>query len=646
MAYPEEPDSVSQSHDTPSPRWWLPGDDSPTTRRDRAMALATETAAIEMRQSTWHETNLWNGALYTNREMVGFRWGTIEAHGELIPKDLRTENLVQEIGQALLAKAQQSPLRPSLVPHGNSFKVEKAVRRLDKLVAGTWRHIQAEEACIQAFLDAYIAGLGCVRVGWDQGSKSMTAESVFFDNIIIDNRECSNRSPPRHYRIRQVAPRSVVEARFNVDLGTEKTRAYDVDYRQAADGWVVVVEAWRLPDNNGKGGRHCIVAAGHLLLDHEWDEPWVPLYFMHWEDPVSGFFPRGGVELMVPYQIRMNQLNDAIEESQDIACRPRMLVHGGTNIDVSQWDNEAGRLLGYTGMKPEPLVWPTNLAELLAERERVRQMAHAYMGVPVMFATGQPPDQMRFDSSAAQREFLNMADSRHLRLWETFESFKLAVAKGLLLVLGSAKGSEDFAATFHPGGSRARAEKIPYDAVRDLVEDQYSWTLDAKPLSTLSPAARRELVRDWQSRQLIDPNEARRMEGNPNLERIEDLEMASYDDILRHLQIMEEGGYEAPEEGLTNLVYGIPRVTQNYLRLKDYREDDEVAERDLQRVLESHQRWLAAAGAIQAAAIRAQQEQQALMQAQAMAQEQAKAFGPTQGLPGTAAAGAGVPAGQ
>lgn len=617
-------------------RWFEPGSstshDKVLDKRDRAEALVAETAAIEMRQSTWHETNLWNASLFCNRELVGFRWGTIEAHGELIPKDLRSENLIEEIGESLLAKASSSPLIPSMEPHGRSYKVERAVRKLQEFVQGVWTHIKAEEAAVQAFLDAYIAGLCCVRVGWDEHTKSVLAETVFFDNIIIDNRECSNRTPPRHYRIRQVMPRSVVEARYDINL--EQQQGKYVDHRTIGEGWVVLVEGFRLPDAAGNGGYHMVSSCGVALVDEEWKHPWVPLAFFHFRDPVSGFFPRSGVEMLVPYQMRMNELNEAIEESQDIAHRPRILKHAGSNIDVSQWDNEAGRILDYTGIAPTPFVWETKLEELYAERERVRETSHAYMGLSLMTSQSDMPDQVRLDSSAGVREFRNMEDARHLRMWTRFESFRLEIAKLILLVLGSGKGSESYTATYFPGGSRARATKIPYKAIKTVTDDQYSWSMEAVPLSTMSPAARRETIRDWSSRNLLLPGEERRMEGNPNLERIEDLEMASIDDIYRHMEIMEEGGFEEPT-AMTNLVYGVPRVTQNYHYLKDFdgEEDDDKVD---PAVLIAHQRWVAIAMSIQQAAIQAQQMQQ---QAAAMAQQQqGSAFAPTQGVPGTSSA--------
>ncbi len=606
-------------------RWFEPDDekDEEIDERDRAGALQQETADIESRQHAWHDLNLWNATLYSNRVQPGFRWGAEDGDDELWPDNLRTENLVEEIGGAFLSKASSSPLKPTPVPHGKSWKVERAVREVDRFMFGVWRQTEAENACVLAFLDAFQSSLGCIRTGYDEVTNTVDVTPVFFDNVIIDNRECTNRQMPRTYRIRQVVPTASIEAKYGIQL--EKPKKPYVHHRQVADGWTVMIEAWRLPDAKGEGGWTMITAGGRILTESEWKHPWVPLDFMHWTDRTSGFFDKSGVEQLVPYQVRHNQLNDDIQEAQDLGCRMRILLQANSQIDDSQWDSEQGRILLWSGSKPESFTWDTNLSELYAERERNRQGAYSHMAISEMFGNADLPQQVRLDSSAGVREARNMEDSRHLRLWNRFEALRLAVAKKILLVLSIHEGADAFSSVYHPGG-KASASRIPYNAVKTLTADKYSWTLEATPMASMSPAARRELIRDWTSRDLIDPAEARRMEGNPNLERIEDLEMASYDDIYRHMGILESGKYEDPTE-LTNLTFGIKKITQNLHRLRGC--EDENGECDVpQEILDAHIDWIVAATSIQQAAIAGTQQ----------VPQAGTAFAPTQGMPGTSAA--------
>lgn len=600
----------------PSARWHTPNKKPlPDEETQRAGDLISETASIEQYQHSWHELNLWNATLFSNRELVGFNWGLLrDSARELWPTNLHTENIIEQIGETMLSKAASSPLKPTLTPHGKSWKVERAVRLMDEFLFGVWRQTQSEDACVRAFLDAYISSIGCVMDVYDKATNTLSCEPLFFDQIIIDNRECLNRQPPRTFRVRRVLPRASIEARYETELG-ETPKKY-VDYRDVGEGYEVIVEAWRLPLANGKGGRHVVACCGKLLVDDEWNAPWVPLEFFHWRDRLSGFYGQSGVEQLVPYQIRQNELNDVINESQDIACRPRILAHANSQLDLSQWDNVAGRILGWSGSEPRPFQWPTNLTELYQERERNYAKAFSHAGQSEMFANADLPDQVRLDSSAGVREFHNMEDRRHLRLWSRFEDFRLRVAKMHLRVLRQHQGATAYTSVYHPARAHAAAKRIPFEAVKTLTDDQFSWSMDATPLSQQTPAARRETLRDWVSRGLMSDEQAHRMFTNPNIEREEDLELASYDDILRHIDIMEEGGYEPPNE-LTNLTYGIKKVVANLHRLRNYEDVDA-------EVIENHSQWIVHAVAIQQQAVQVQQNQ-------------AAAYQPTQGMPGTSA---------
>lgn len=606
-------------------RWWNPDKTDLDDEAHRAALLENETSSIEQAQSAWYELNLWNATLLTNRELIGFRWGA-ESESELWPTNLRTENIIESIGEAMLSKASSSPLKPALVPHSNSWKTWKAVRLLDDFMFGVWRMTDAEDAAVQMFRDAYTAGLGCVRIAYDAKKGTLHAERVFFDNIVIDNRECANGASPRTYRIRQVLPRSVVESRYGKDFTDEavrKQREY-AQYREVGDGYVVLIEAWRLPDADGEGGYHMLSCCGQIISEEKWTHDWVPLVFFHWQDRISGFFCKGGVEQLVPYQIRQNELNDDIQHAQDISCRMRLLAHAGTQIHHDQWDSEHARILYYTGEAPVDFKWSSNLTELYQERVSNRAAAYSFMGISESFANADMPQQVRYDSSAAIREGRNMEDSRHLRLWTRFEKARMDIARTMLRVLANSKGAEAYNAVYHPAKSNAAMRMIPFEAVQDLEDDIYGWTLEPMSVHQMTPAARRETMRDNTSRGLVvaGAEEARRMYGNVDLELIEDLELADQEDIYRHIELLEEEDYEEPTE-LTALPIGVKLVNRNMKRLLRF---DDIKPEDT--MIQLHIKWL----------VTAQAKMQAMTAQPAEPPPPQVPFAPTQGMPGTSAA--------
>lgn len=576
----------------------------------RAGHLLSETGLIETRQKAFHELALWNTTLYVGRTLPGFRWGAEAADEELWPTNLRTENIIESIGEAMLSKASSSPIKPTPVPHGDDWEVERAVRQLDHFIVGVWRQTKSEDASVLAFRDAFQTSIGCVRVDFNNKTKSLHVEPVFPDMVIVDNRECADRRQPVTPRVRHVLPRADVEARYGVKLGQQGKY---VDHRSLGTDYVVVVEAWHLQKK-----RYVVACCDKLLVDKPWNQDWAPLVFFHYQDRHSGFLSvKSGVEQLIPYQLRLDELNDDIKLAQDLCCRPRLTVNANSQIDVSQWDNEAGRFLMWSGSKPEPLEWPTNLNELYQERERISQRAYSAAGMSEWFANADAPQAVRMDSSAGIRESRNMEDARHLRLWTRFQEFRLEIAKMLLRVLSISKDADAFTTRYLPRGSKAGAEDITWEAVKTLTEEDYSWTLEAVPLSQMSPAARRELIRDWSSRGLIEQDEAKRLEGHPNLELEEDLELSSIDDINRHLSILEAGKFEAPTE-LTNITAGVRKVSANFHRLKNKKRVKPI-------VLENHIKWIVKAVAIQQAAV-------------APPPQPMSPFAPTQGMAGTSSA--------
>lgn len=582
----------------------------------RAAALLSETAAIETRQGPWHEFNLWNSTLFYNRELPAFRWGNLAADQELFPANLRTENLVESIGESMLSKACSQPLIPSPVPHGASYTAKLAVEKLQKFIAGCWRQTAAENAAVQGFLDAYVSSIGAAEIIFD--NDTLSVEPIFFDNLIIDNRECTNRAQPRTIRKRMAMPRVAVEARYGddaLDMG-DQDRNW-VDYREVGPDWVIVVEAWRLPDKNKRGGRHTVVCCNKILADEEWKESWFPIVFLHWSDPGSGFFGKSGVEQCIPYQVNQNELNDTIKKAQEICIVPRMLAHANSNIDVNQWDTEAGRILGYTGNEPKPFYWDTNLGELYQERERNRAACYSYFGISEMSANADLPSQVRLDSSAGVREFKNMEDSRHLRLWTRFENFRLEIARRFIDVLSKAGNSASKFSATYDGGNKSAIEMISWEDVKEIKKEQYSWTLEAVPLASQSPAARRETLAAWVAEGKVKPNDDISMIGNPDLERIDDQEMAGVNDIKRFMRLMEKGDYESPPE-YTNFTWGIPEVIANIKRLKNY---DEGVHPE---AIALHEQWILEAMNTQKSAIAAMQAQMPI-----------PGFDPNQGIQGS-----------
>ena len=572
--------------------------DDAEQERVRALALFEETRTLEENQRTWHEMNLWNSVLYYNRELPGFHWGepSLNADEQLYPANLTTENLVKSVGDSMTSKASSSPLMPTGVPRGASFTTRKQIRKLNKWLRGTWKQLQCEDLAVRAFVDAFVSGIGVIKI--DYTSTGITAESVFFDNLIVDNREAANRGPVSTYRTRSVVPRKAFESTYAEQLGErgidgEALKKPYVGYRNVAAGYVVVVEAWRLPCGK-EPGRHVVACGDRLVVDEPWEQPWPPLVIMHWEDLLSGFLGPSGAERVIPYQVKLNDINERIDDAQELTVNPRLLVAAGSQVDVNSFDNMPGRIIKYTGQAPTPLIWPAVPVEFYNERERVRQSCLEFFGLSQMSSQGVLPQGVRLDSSRALNEARTMEDSRFLRLWTRFENFRMELAKRLVDVMihDPSKENDHVTSWVH---SRARTEEIKWKDIGELTKDTFSWSMEALPASFFSPAVQQDRLDSAAGEGLTGPDEKRNFVGQPDLERLEELEMASVFDIFRHIELLEDGKLEPPDE-ITNLLYGIPKVMYNALDLKGL---DDVPD----EVMTLHYEWIAIARGIQTMAV-------------------------------------------
>ena len=568
--------------------WWdkkapeLQHYDKATQERYRAADLVDECAAVENRQASWHQLNLWYTSLFTNREPPGFNWGLSEPRAqELTPSNLATENFVLMGGETMLARAMSSPLKPTPSPIGTSFETRRLVRRLDRWCWGAWRQLNCEYLSGTSFLDAYLSGKGVVRCDYNHKRERLEVSSVFFDNYIVDNSEAANRGKPLTHRIRMLVPRRTVENTYKVKLDDSDGRTY-ADYRDHGPDWVPVVEAWRV----GPGGYHMIATQTQILFEEKWDDDEPGLVTMDWGDNVSGCLGRSGVELAVPYQARQNELNEVITDAQDIEARPRLLVHAGSRFEQQQVDNVAARIWQYTGIKPESFTWHTAIQALLDERVRNGEQFLRFFGTSEMTAQSVLPQGVRMDSSAAVKEVRSMEDQRFLPLWIKYEKFRIDLMRLMIRTMARVKGNH--VTTFRY--SDTRSETIKWSEVETLLEDEhYTWMVEALPASAASPAMQRQVLEDRTLTGRSDPNYDKEWIAPPDYLSRERCEASSLRHVEWLVEELEEGRWHQPDT-IMNLVAGLPRIQGNLLELYMCTGDDAPNKKKLDQAILLHRR--------------------------------------------------------
>lgn len=570
--------------------WWEPFNakeaDAPEEdiAKARANSLINTARALENVQREVHEQNLFAAQLYSNRELAAFDWGNSAMHrASLSPIARSGENLVLMVVDTLVSQIGKNKPKARPQTRGASWKLRKAARKLDKFLYGEFIRNRVYEEGKRIFRDACIFGFGALYVGVDDGR--LCVERVFPDELMVDQMEVVAAGKARHFYRRRVLPVEVVAATYYPDSDREETverlasiaRSTDyLEYRSVGDGYVVLVEGWQMAMGS-RPGRHVIACMNELIVDEPYTLEVAPFALYHWQAPLSGFYSPSAVEQCLPYQIRLNEINDVIRDAQDLMGRPRILVAEGSRVNPYEVDNLVARFIKYTGVKPEAVTWPAIAPEIYNERDRQVRICLEQFGLSNLASKAEVPQSARFDSSPAFREFNAIQDDRLADPAQRFERFYLDIAELMIRVLGAS--GEKPSTVWSTGGGKGRQgmmEKIEWKDI-DIDEDAYVLQLEATSVFDSTPSAIRDELEKQLAMGLITPEQYRLELSSPDDQAELTLQAAAAADIRRVIELLEDGKYESPTP-IQDLVNAVSLVSLAALNLKNYDDVDPTVE--------------------------------------------------------------------
>lgn len=558
--------------------WW---DGSPESQlpeeeveKIRALSLLDSARNLENLQREVHEQNLYSAQLYSNRELAAFDWGNSAMYRtSLAPVSRTGENLVLMVVDTLVSQIGKN--RPKARPQtrGSSWTLRQQAKLLDKFLYGEFIRTRVYEKGKHCFRDACIFGFGAMYVCADGEGEDAKVhlERVFPDELIVDQMEVVACGKARHWYRRRVLPIEVVCAMYGMERAEFEKSAvveYDLDWRHVGKGHVVLVEGWQCA-RGSKSGRYVAAVGEHLLKDKPYKLEEAPFVIYQWQPPLSGFYSGSAVEQALPYQIRLNEINDVIRDAQDLMGRPRILVAEGSRVNPLEIDNISARFIKYTGIAPEAVTWPAINAEIYNERDRQVRICLEQFGISALASKVTPPTQARFDSSPAFREFNAIQDDRLADPAQRFERFYLDIAEMIIRVIRSEGMNPK---TVWISGGESQIEVIEWDQI-DLDENAYVLQLEATSIFDSSPAAIRDELEKQLGMGLITPEEYRLQLSHPDDESELSLQAAAAADLRRVISLLEKGEYESPTP-IQDLVNGVQLVSLAALNLRQYPDVD------------------------------------------------------------------------
>jgi hypothetical protein len=563
--------------------WWVAPEaeddedaDEEYAEKARAGSLLSCAQALDSAQREIHEQNLLAAQLYSNREIAAFDWGSGQmVKASMAPISRTGENLAARVVDTMTAQIGKNRPKPKPVARGATFTLRQQVRKLDKFLYGEWQRNRVYSLTKQAFRDASIFGFGCVKVTVEgtEDNARVCYERVFPDEILVDQMEIVACGKIRHFYRRRVLPIEVIQSTYGLsdraaaELSDESGSFSYLDYRPIGKGWALVVEGYQLA--SGKHPGRWMVATNNKVLDEgEWRGEWLPYVFYHSQMPLAGFYAPSLVEQVLPYQIRLNEINEVIRDAQELMGRPRILIAEGSRVNAMEVDNTVGRFIKYTGIKPEAVVWPAINAELYNERDRLVRTCLEQFGLSQMASSAAPPPSARFDSSAAFREFNAIQDDRLSDPAQRFEEFHLDLAD---VTIRAVKASgKNVKTVWYSGWKQSKAEEIDWSSI-DLDENSFTMTMEATSLFSMSPSAARDEIEKQLAQGLLTPEQYRLELSGLDTETVYTIQAASANDLNRVQELLETGEFEAPIPE-QDLVSGISQMTMAMLDLNRYKD--------------------------------------------------------------------------
>lgn len=528
--------------------------------------IAAVTNAIIENQSYRQAMNLRYARLYANAELMGFGMGVYDRVNSAAPSSRVSYNVVKACVDSAAAKIAKSRPRIVALTSGGSWNLQQRSKKLSKFISGTLNESGAYQEMSKAFVDSCVFGTGVVKVFQD-GEKIHT-ERVFVNEIITDEAESIYGTPRQMHQLKYISrdvlidmfPENkdkILSSNSGMKSDSSVTTSYAADY-------IVVRESWHLKSGkNASDGVHTISIENCTLHVESYDKDYFPFIFLRWSRRLLGFFGAGIAEELLGLQIEINKLLRDIQQAQNLACVPRVLIESGSSVVEDHINNKIGAIIKYTGTAPTIVTANAMPTELYNHLENLYQKAYQLTGISQLSATSQKPAGL--NSGVALREYQDIESERFALVSQAYEDAFIELGNRIIDLAQELSEINPKLSVNVIGDSLV--ETIPWKEIQ-VSKDQFILQLYPASLLPTQPAGRLQRVQELMQAGLIDQMTAKALLDFPDIEDAMDTELAAYNDIHSVLEhMMETDEYSAPEP-FQNPELCIKIANSQYLRAK------------------------------------------------------------------------------
>jgi hypothetical protein len=552
-------------------RCWL----HPKDGKRLSAELVSKVDAIRNDQYWRKSAAVFHSKLYDGAQGV-FEGGTMLSGGEYDPDKLPFNVVRNGIDTLVALLAKNRPL-PQIVTDAATFEEQERAKLMTKGIEGELYRARFWQLRPLILRDSCVFGNGIVHV-YRKGTR-IFIKRVLEPELLVDRADGMRGEPRCMYYVYTIDRFVIAEEYGGEDdeLREKLLNAKTAQHNQHQFYWtneeedrVLVVEAWRLPDNADTlidgakpvGGRHTVVVDGcdEPLLDEPYNKPYHPFHLLKKCEPQAGFYGSGVAQELAGFQAEIDMVADKVQIAHHLMGGGHVFLQVGSEIVDTDIQNGVGCIIKYRGQPP---VWhnpqPVN-PDTYRYLTDLPKHALAFAGISTTSAQGERPPGV-----TAARALLVLDDIETQR-FQVFaradEDWIMSISFHIVdLIDEIVKENKNYEIKLSEGRDMLR---IPWG---QLALDRDCYVMQMFPTSLLgrTPAARLQYVQDLFNAKVIDKPMFLKLLDAPDINSEMDLEAAgraAADEQIEHMlgaTDETENAYQAPDQ-YQDLIYSMHRA--------------------------------------------------------------------------------------
>ena len=450
------------------------------------------------------------------------------------------------------------------VPIRGDFDARMRAKYIPQWIDGLDAEIGFWDQAPKVGLDCWTYGTGW---GWEEpdlAQKKVSFERVQDDELLFPYDDGELTEQP--WVIRRVwANRYVLAGYFTDDkeavsaIRNAPSAQNGVDFQSKGDLADIIpyLKAYKLPDQNSKGGRQCIVVGNYTISDEAYDLPELPCFPLTFSDLPTGFRGQGGVEQICKTQQSINRMVDTVDINMRRHGDGRWTVEANSQVNTDALGNDGrggGNVVKFVGTEPKLITPPVITPQIIEEIGRRVDWCATRVHVSTQAVTGTAPKSLQ--SAVALEKYDQITDVNFQSISKRFEAWVVKCAYHKIRIGRLLKVPVTL--------SGRKRQIIKWDQV-DIPENKVG--MQAYPMSRLPQTigGRQEIADAQLANNEISRETHMRVTQVPDIDGEQDELNAPTESVQRKIDRMLETGKYQPPNPFANLAYAKQYVETRYL---------------------------------------------------------------------------------